>query len=101
MVRRVTKYAHRVTTPTQAVFELQKAVHIALDQRPGPCWIEIPMDIQASRIDPSLVLQYEPPAEVNDTTPQLIEQIDSVIDALLAAQRPLLWLGHGRKLSHC
>ena len=99
MVHKVTKYAHRVTSADQAVFELKKAAHIALDQRPGPCWIEIPMDIQASRIEPSSVAQFEPPTAVNFTTTQLIEQIDSVVDALLAAKRPLLWLGHGIRLA--
>ena len=37
MVRKVTKYAHRITSADQVVYELQKAAHIALDQRPGPC----------------------------------------------------------------
>lgn len=99
MVHKVTKYAHRVASPDQAVFELKKAAHIALDQRPGPCWIEIPMDIQASRIEPKSVAQFEPPAAVNFTTTQLVEQIDNVVDALLAAKRPLLWLGHGIRLA--
>ena len=44
MVSRVSKYVQRVTEPEQAVYELEKAVHIAFDGRPGPTWIEIPMD---------------------------------------------------------
>jgi len=99
MVRKVTKYAHRVTAPEQAVYEIQKAAYIALDQRPGPCWIEIPMDIQASRIDPATSAQFVAPVPVDYLTPQLAAQVDSVVDALLAAQRPLLWLGHGIRLA--
>lgn len=99
MVRKVTKYAHRVTSPEQAVFELKKAAHIALDQRPGPCWIEIPMDIQANRIDPATSAQFAAPVPVNYLTPQVADQVDSVIRALLVAQRPLLWLGHGIRLA--
>lgn len=99
MVRKVTKYAHRVTAPEQAVYEIQKAAYIALDQRPGPCWIEIPMDIQASRIDPATSAQFAAPAPLDYLTPQLEAQVDSVVDALLAAQRPLLWLGHGIRLA--
>jgi acetolactate synthase-1/2/3 large subunit len=99
MVRKVTKYAHRVTSADQAVLELQKAAHIALDQRPGPCWIEIPMDIQASRIDPNSSAQFVPPAPNSDSTPQLAGQIDHVVDALLLARRPLLWLGNGIRLA--
>ena len=65
MVRKVTKYAHRVTSPEQVVYEIQKAAHIALDQRPGPCWIEIPMDIQANRVDPAASAQFTAPAPAN------------------------------------
>ena len=99
MVRKVTKYAHRVTSSDQAAYELKKAAHIALDQRPGPCWIEIPMDLQASRIDPASAVQFVAPVPKVYSTPELSEQVDSVIDALLSAQRPLLWLGHGIRLA--
>jgi acetolactate synthase-1/2/3 large subunit len=99
MVRKVTKYAHRVTSPEQAVYELQKAAHVALDQRPGPCWIEIPMDIQANRIDPVTSAQFTAPVSVNYLTSQIAAQVDSVVDALLTAQRPLLWLGNGIRLA--
>jgi acetolactate synthase-1/2/3 large subunit len=99
MVRKVTKYAQRVTAPEQAVYEIQKAAHIALDQRPGPCWIEIPMDIQANRILPATSDQFSPPQPVNYLTSKLNAQVDSVVEALLSAQRPLLWLGHGIRLA--
>lgn len=99
MVHKVTKYAFRVTAPEQAVYEIQKAAHIALDQRPGPCWIEIPMDIQANRIDPATAAQFAAQAPVNYLTSPMAAQLDSVVDALLAAQRPLLWLGNGIRLA--
>lgn len=99
MVRKVTKYAHRVTAPEQAVYEIQKAAHIALDQRPGPCWIEIPMDYQSSRIDPATSQQFSAPAPPSVCTPDIAAQVDRVVDALLSAQRPLLWLGHGIRLA--
>ena len=99
MVRKVTKYAQRVTSPEQAVYEIQKAAHIALVQRPGPCWIEIPMDIQANRILPVTSAQFAVPQPVNYLTSKLNAQVDSVVEALLSAQRPLLWLGHGIRLA--
>jgi len=99
MVRKVTKYAQRVTSPEQAVYELKKAAYIALDQRPGPCWIEIPMDIQANRIDTATCAQFVAPVSVNFLTSQIAAQVDRVVDALLTAQRPLLWLGNGIRLA--
>ncbi|MCV2371190.1 thiamine pyrophosphate-binding protein [Roseateles oligotrophus] len=99
MVCKVTKYGQRVMAPEQAVYEIQKAAHLALDQRPGPCWIEVPMDIQAARIDPANAAQFVPPAPLNYLGSEVSAQLDSVIDALLAAERPLLWLGHGIRLA--
>ena len=99
MVAKVSKYAQRVTAPEQAVLEIQKAAYLALDQRPGPCWIEVPMDIQASRIDQATSMQFEPPISRTTLTPALTAQIDSVIAALRTAKRPLLWLGHGIRMA--
>lgn len=99
MVSQVTKYAQRVMQPEQAVYEIQKAVHIASDQRPGPCWIEIPMDIQSSRITAQSAAQFVVPVVASPVSAELAEQVDSVVEALLSAKRPLLWLGHGIRLA--
>ena len=99
MVRKVTKYAHRVTSPEQAVYEIQKAAHIALNERPGPCWIEIPMDIQSKRIEQTCSAQFVAPAPINYLASPVTDQLDRVVDALLVAQRPLLWLGNGIRLA--
>jgi acetolactate synthase-1/2/3 large subunit len=99
MVRRVTKYAERVTAPASAVYELEKGVHIALDGRPGPTWIEIPMDIQSSRIDPAELLHYEAPPAADYLSDAVSAQVDSALVAMLKAERPLLWLGNGIRLA--
>lgn len=99
MVSRVTKYAQRVMQPEQAVYELEKAVHIALEGRPGPTWIEVPMDIQSSRIPTSEMLHFQAPAANSEISDELSAQLDSVIAALLQAERPVLWLGNGIRLA--
>jgi len=99
MVRRVTKYAARVTDATLAVYELEKAAHVARDARPGPCWIEIPMDIQSSRLAPAALAHFTPPAPRDYLDAQVSAQIDSALAALRQAERPLLWLGHGIRLA--
>ncbi|MES2264500.1 MAG: thiamine pyrophosphate-binding protein [Pseudomonadota bacterium] len=99
MVSRVTKYAERVTKPEQTIYELEKALHIALDGRPGPTWVEIPMDIQSSRIERSALAHFEAPAADNALTPQVSAQLDNALAALLAAERPVLWLGNGIRLA--
>lgn len=99
MVKKVTKYATRVTDSTQAAFEVSKAAHIALDQRPGPCWIEIPMNIQSDRLERETVAEFPIPARIDYADSQIAAQVQRVNDALKTAQRPLLWLGHGIRLA--
>lgn len=97
MVEKVTKYASRVIQPDQTLYELEKAAHIALDRRPGPVWIEIPMTVQSVRIAPSSLSRFKPDA-VQALVP-MPEAVSRVVDCLRKAQRPVLWLGHGIRLS--
>lgn len=99
MVQKITKYANRVTKPEHAVYEIEKAAYIALDQRPGPCWIEIPMDIQASRISSLDSISFSRPAPKDYSSSELTRQMTSVVECLMEARRPVLWLGHGIRLA--
>jgi acetolactate synthase-1/2/3 large subunit len=99
MVKKVSKYAERVMQPEQAVYEVRKAVHLAFDGRPGPCWIEIPMDIQSSRIDPATQPEFVPQKPANGMGENIAAQVERVVQALNSAQRPVLWLGHGIRLA--
>jgi acetolactate synthase I/II/III large subunit len=99
MVRKITKYAHRVIDPSRAVYEIQKAAFIALDQRPGPCWIEVPMDIQASRIESSASHQFISPPSNHLISDEVMMQVQKVLKSLQASQRPVLWLGNGIRLA--
>lgn len=97
MVEKVTKYACRVTDPTQTLLELEKAAHIALDRRPGPVWVEIPMNVQSALLDAASLARFQP-----DEAPRLAPPNDAVariVEALRAAKRPVLWLGHGIRLA--
>ena len=48
----VTKYAAMVTDPLSIRYHLEKALHLAKSGRPGPVWLDIPLDVQAARLDP-------------------------------------------------
>lgn len=99
MVERVSKYQMRVMQPTQAQFELTKAAHIALEGRPGPTWIEIPLDIQSQRIERDTIARFDAPPAPDHLTEAVAAQVDSVLAALLKAERPVLWLGNGIRLA--
>lgn len=102
MVAGVTKYTGRVSDPRRVLYELEKAWHIATHGRPGPCWIDIPMNIQAATLDDSELVHFSPDelAPLPHTrTEDLFGTVDAIVAELRAARRPVVWLGHGIRLA--
>ncbi len=100
MVMKVTKYATRVTDPTQILLELEKAYYISRSGRPGPCWLDIPLNIQASWVEEENLAIFVPPQSLlTETHAVLKKNVDLVLKMLSEAQRPVLWLGHGIRLA--
>ena len=101
IVKPITKYAVTVLEPSDIRYHLEKAIHLAMSGRPGPVWIDIPLDVQASPIDESTSLRGFEPAEIADTTSgQLKNEVKQLIEKLNQAQRPLLFAGNGIRLAH-
>jgi acetolactate synthase-1/2/3 large subunit len=98
IVKPITKYAVTVLEPATIRFHLEKAIHIARTGRPGPVWIDIPLDIQSVEIDPDGLSGFfsEPPA----LTPDLEAQVSRTIDLLNISERPVLFAGNGVRLGH-
>lgn len=111
IVRSVTKYAVQIQKPEDICFEMKKAAAIAKEGRPGPVWVDIPLDIQASKIEldsPGSCLESDSlhTGKVNRTAAtespnqrELNEKISQVMDLLHESERPLLLLGNGIRLS--
>ena len=60
IVKPVTKYSVTVTDPLKIKYHLDKAVYIAKAGRPGPVWIDIPLDVQAAKINPAKLEGFKP-----------------------------------------
>lgn len=97
MVRSYTKYAVQIKEPEDIKKELQKAACIAMEGRPGPVWLDIPLDIQASDVDVDELVGYE--AE-KVQYPVRESDLDKTIAMLKEAKRPVLMIGHGVRLGH-
>ncbi len=97
MVKNVTKYAKQVTDPLDVKSELEKAYYIAGEGRPGPCWLDIPMNIQSSNAEENEFAVFTPPDKVKSN--EINEDVSKVLTDLRNAKRPLLWLGHGIRLA--
>jgi acetolactate synthase-1/2/3 large subunit len=97
MVDKITKYSTLVKDPNQAIYELEKAYHIAGDARPGPVWIDYPMDIQGKNIPVNDLTHFPSPKKfIKSASSSDIQKVLSMIEL---AERPIFWLGHGIRLS--
>ena len=98
MVSSYTKYAVQIQEPEDIKYEFQKAAAIAINGRPGPVWIDVPLDIQATSIDIEDLKDFDvstlPTYEVKE------ELVDETIQLLNKAKKPVIMLGHGIRLSH-
>lgn len=96
IVRPLTKYAVTVLDPQAIRYHLEKAVHLATHGRPGPVWIDIPLDVQASPVE----IDALPGFDASKTkVPGLDKAVASTIEHLNRAMRPLLFAGNGIRLA--
>jgi acetolactate synthase I/II/III large subunit len=101
IVKPITKYAVVVLDPLDIRYELEKAHYLALNGRPGPVWIDIPLDVQASPIpDPSTLRSFDASEhEAALANPNLKDEVARVVTELQKSTRPLLFAGNGTRLA--
>ena len=98
--QKMTKYARLVLDPNTIRFELEKALHLAGSGRPGPCWLDIPVDVQAALIDPETLPAFIPDSAPPPYLPSNVGAIvGEVLDRFRAAERPVLLVGAGVRLA--
>jgi len=100
MVRPVTKYAVTVDDPATIRHHLEKAAALAVHGRPGPVWIDLPLDVQASPVDAGALAGFDAstlPAPRDAGS--LAALADRAAALLAASERPLLLAGHGVRLA--
>lgn len=97
MASSYSKYAVQISKPEDIRRELEKAAAIASEGRPGPVWLDIPLDIQASQVEPELLQGYE--KKYIPKQPDK-EAVSEVIRRFNKAKRPVIMLGHGIRLAH-
>lgn len=97
IVESITKYAVTITEPESIRFHLEKAVHLAKTGRPGPVWIDIPLDVQAIQIDPEKLVAFVPP--ILTKTKSIPDQVEELVHLLLEAKRPVIVAGNGIRVA--
>jgi acetolactate synthase-1/2/3 large subunit len=94
MARPVTKYAVTLLDPQKVRYELEKALYLAISGRPGPVWLDFPLDVQGADVDESTLEIFTPPPSIKNTN-LLEEQVKQFIQIAREACRPLFLLGNG------
>ncbi len=98
VVRPLTKYAVMVNEPSEIKYHLQKAIRLATSGRPGPVWLDIPLDVQAAMIDEKQLKDYNH-KEDDLVLPPADKKIEEAAKLLKTAKRPLIIAGHGIRIS--
>lgn len=98
VVRSITKYAVTVMDPLDISYHLEKAWHIATTGRPGPVWIDVPLDVQGAIVAEEDLRHFEAPP-VPPGSDGLERQVQAAIELLNASLRPVVLVGNGVRLS--
>lgn len=99
IVRPVTKYAVTVTDPASIRRHMDLALHHARHGRPGPVWLDLPLDVQSSLIDPQTLVAGDIPTAATAADPLMVESVQKLIADLARAERPMLLLGAGIRIA--
>lgn len=98
MVRGITKYAAMVERAEDIAWHLDQALHLAVSERPGPVWLDIPIDVQSAQVDAAGLRRFTPAAPA-DEGPSSAD-IGAVIERLRTARRPVILAGSGVRSAH-
>ena len=96
MVKGITKYATLITDPLTVRYHLEKALLLATTGRPGPCWLDVPVDVQSSMVDATMLAAYDPSEDLLAWPQDLIaQQCQAIIERIKHASRPVIMVGSG------
>ena len=97
-----TKYAEMVMDAKKIRYYLEKSFYIAKNGRPGPCWLDIPLDIQGSYVETDELESYIPSKndlQITDDKITLDKKINEIYLKLKVSKRPVIYAGNGIRIS--
>lgn len=99
-VEPMTKYATMIECPKQIRYALEKAWHLATTGRPGPVWIDIPVNFQGGYIEADELEGYDPAEDDKKLPPKVDDAIvQTILEKIKSAKRPVFHAGYGIRLS--
>ena len=98
MIKPITKFAYQIKNPNEIRYVLEKACYLAQSGRPGPVLIDIPMNFQKAKIDPSKLIGFNIP-KLKTKKNSLNVKIKKIFNLIKKASRPVILIGGGIKAS--
>lgn len=100
LVKSITKYAVTITDPSTIRYHMEKAVYLAKSGRPGPVWLDLPLDVQASMIDTGNLDGFDSD-EIKQRSAEdtMDDQISQVIELFNRSERPVILAGNGIRIA--
>ncbi len=96
----MTKYAVMIEDPGKIRYVMERAWHLANTGRPGPVWVDIPLNFQGCTIETDELEGYDPTEDDALLPPPVSEKtIEAVFQKIQAAKRPVFHAGYGIRLS--
>jgi len=99
LIKSVTKYAAAITNPNDVQLQLKMAIDLMLSGRPGPVWLDIPLDIQATKIDLDTIPNFAPQKITHNSDLSNKRGLEYIEELLSNSQRPLILGGHGIRIA--
>lgn len=100
VVAPMTKYAEMLNDPKKAMYHLEKALFLMNDGRPGPVWLDVPLDIQSAIIDDNEFEHFDPKKEGYTEKYDVDESVIArVVDLIKKSKRPVFNAGNGIRIA--
>jgi len=99
-VRTMTKFSEMIVNPNDIAYLLEKALYLATHGRPGPVWLDVPLNVQGAVIETDTLRHYDPSENGEEVPPQIAAgRIDEIINKIKTARRPVVFAGSGIRTS--
>lgn len=95
----MTKYSEMVIDPNKIRYCLEKALKLSQSGRPGPCWLDIPMNVQGAYIETDELIGYDVEGDEALPCPVSNETADMVLDLIAKSERPVFNVGNGVRIA--
>ena len=100
VVASITKYAQMIIHPEDIRYHLEKALYMAVNGRPGPVWLDIPLDVQGAVIETEELRGYDPQENPEEKPAEISQNvIQQILDKIEKSHRPVLFPGNGVRLA--